>query len=169
MVGGGVLEHFAATRDPLDSRGWAQQMLRLPQELGIADRVAWTGGFPLESDRASLYLRAADACVLPFDQGIFLNNSSFAAAAAHGLPMLTTRGATLEPAFRHGENVFLCPPRDPELLAAAIETLLGDPDLCRRLGAGALRLAQEWFSWDKAIERTLAAFDSAPASGGAAG
>ena len=47
----------------------------------------------------TLYLCAADICVLPFNVGVRLNNSSFAAAAAHGLPIVTTRGEMLESAL----------------------------------------------------------------------
>src|SRR5207253_4470800 len=98
---------------------------------------------------------SADLCVLPFDRGVQLNNSSFAAAAAHGLPIITTQGTMVEQPFVHQENVFLCPPRSPEVMATAIGTIMGNPDLRQRLCVGALQLVQEWFSWDKAIERTI--------------
>jgi len=88
-----------------------------------------------------------------------MNNSTFAAAAAHGLPIISTRGKTLERFFLHEKNVFLCAPRDPEALAAAIQTVMDRPELRTRLASGALKLADEWFSWDTAAERTLAALD----------
>ena len=94
--------------------------------------------------------------MLPFDDGVSMNNSTFAAAAAHGLPIITTRGAVLEEPFVHGDNVFLCPPRDPDALADAIEVLMSRPELRERLAAGACKMTTEWFSWDKAIERTIA-------------
>jgi glycosyltransferase involved in cell wall biosynthesis len=88
---------------------------------------------------------------------VCIHNSSFAAAVAHGLPVLTTRGETLEGAFVDRENVLLCPPRDPEALARLIETFLEEPKLQERLRTGALAMAREWFSWERAIERTMAA------------
>jgi len=79
--------------------------------------------------------------------------------ASRGRPVISTRGKTLERFFLHGENVFLCPPRDPDALAAAIQSLMDRADLRARLGLGALKLSEEWFSWDRAVERTLAALD----------
>ena len=99
----------------------------------------------------------ADACVLPFDAGVTLARSSFAAAAAHGLPIVTTKGNSLESPFVDHKNVLLCPPKDPKALGIAIESLMRNPDLRRRLREGAFELAQEWFSWDKAVGRTIEA------------
>ena len=61
--------------------------------------------------------------------------------------------------FLHEENIFLCPPRDPEALAAAIQTLMDREELRGRLASGALKLANEWLPWDRAVERTLAALN----------
>jgi glycosyltransferase involved in cell wall biosynthesis len=130
---------------------YAEAVAKLPKELGIADRVVWVGEYAWDSEDASVYLRAADLCVLPFDIGVYLNNSSFAAAAVHELPIITTRGPTLEAPFLHAENVWLCPPKDPAELAAAIETLIDDPELRRRLGRGSGDLARTWFTWNRAV------------------
>ncbi|MGQ0811833.1 MAG: glycosyltransferase family 4 protein [Nitrospiraceae bacterium] len=137
---------------------YEREMLGLPERLGISDKVMWLQGYDSDSEEASTYLHAADACVLPFDQGVALSRSSFAAAAAHALPIITTRGPRLERPFRHEENVLLCEPKDPEGLARAIRSLMEFPDLRRRLQDGARQLADEWFSWHKVIERTIQTF-----------
>ena len=147
---GGVI-----ARKDLDHPAYSDHLLELSKQLGIEDRITWTGGYSWESYDASLYLRAADAFVLSSDVGVQLNNSSFAAAAAHGLPIVATRGSILENPFVHRENVLLCPPKNPELMAAAIEALMDESALREQLRAGALRLAEEWFSWEKAIDRTI--------------
>ena len=108
---------------------------------------------------AHCYLHAADACVLPFDQGITLNRSSFAGAVAHRLPIITTKGDTLESPFVDGKNVLLCRPKDPEGLATAIESVICDRELRQRLSEGALEMASKWFSWEKAIEQTIGALN----------
>ncbi|MGH7233320.1 MAG: glycosyltransferase, partial [Nitrospiraceae bacterium] len=130
----------------------------LTKRLGIGDRVVFTGYYPSDSDQGSMYLRAADACVLPFHEGVMLNRSSVAAATAHGLPLITTKGETLESPFINGKNVLLCPPQNATLLAAAIKCVVSDPGLRQQLHLGALQLAHDWFSWDKTVERTLETF-----------
>jgi glycosyltransferase involved in cell wall biosynthesis len=145
-------------RDGVSGNWSIESVHQLGASLGISDHVVWTGEYPWDSDEASTYLHAADAAVLPFRSGVHLNNSSLAGVAAHGLPLITTRGDVLEAPFRDGENVLLCPPEDPEELAIAMEKVLVDVDLRRRLGAGMATLAQEWLSWGASVERTVAAF-----------
>jgi glycosyltransferase involved in cell wall biosynthesis len=137
---------------------YVQELQDLTKQLGIADRIIWTGYYPTDSDQASLYLRGADACVLPFDAGVYLNNSSFTAAAAHGLPIVTTKGEFVELPFIDQKNVLLCPPKEPEALAAAINSLISRPELRQQLSTGALEMARQWFSWDEAIKRTIEIF-----------
>jgi polysaccharide biosynthesis protein PslF len=140
-------------------REYRKELQQLSEQLGIKDRVRWTGDFAWDSDEASLYLRAADLCVLPFVSGIYLAHSSFGAAAAHGLPIITTQPEVLESPLVDRENLFLCPPKKPEILADAIETLINNPDLRQRISAGALRLAEDRFSWEKATDRILKALE----------
>ncbi len=138
---------------------YAEELRELAGRLGVAERVTWMGYLPLETDDASVYFRSADACVLPFDAGIHLNNSTFSVAATHGVPIVTTRPEVLDPGIRDGENVLLCPPREPEALAAAVETLMDDEGLRRRLGRGALELARARLSWERVMDQTLEIFE----------
>jgi len=149
MIGGSI----GLSNNP----SYAQEIYALGKTLGIADKVIWTGEYAWDSDDGSLYLHAADACVLPFNEGVTLNRSSLAAAASHGLPIVTTRGVFLESPFIHQKNMLLCSPQDPRSLALVIDSLIDNPELCQRLHRGALELAHAWFSWDKAVERTIAA------------
>jgi len=136
---------------------YAQEIYELGKTLSITDKVIWTGEYASDSDEASMYLHAADACVFPFNDGVTLNRSSLGAAASHGLPIVTTKGTLLESPFIHQKNMLLCPPEDPRALALAIDSLITNPELRQRLHMGALTLAHEWFSWDKALERTIEA------------
>jgi glycosyltransferase involved in cell wall biosynthesis len=137
------------------------RLYELARALQVDNGVVWTGEYPWDSDLGSIYLRAADVAVLPFDSGVHLNNSSFAGVAAHGLPTITTRGVDLEIPFLDGENVLLCPPTDAGAVAAAMERLLLDAGLRARLRGGIESLANERFSWDSSIDRTIAVFDAA--------
>jgi glycosyltransferase involved in cell wall biosynthesis len=149
IIGGNIGENHGSS--------YLDKIHQLSNRLGIAQKIIWTGEYASDSDRPSLYFRAADACVFPFVSGVTLNRSSVAAAAAHGLPIVTTRGEILESPFVDGENVFLCPPRDPQSIAAALESLITNPALRQKLSTGALKLAAQYFSWQSALERTIQA------------
>jgi glycosyltransferase involved in cell wall biosynthesis len=97
--------------------------------------------------------------VLPFDDGVSMINSTLA-PTAHGWPIISTHGKSLERFPLHGGNVFLCPPRDPEALAGSIQTVLNRAELKARLRSGPLELSGEWFSWNGVVDRTLAALTS---------
>jgi len=151
MVGGDI--------DLTNTSAYIREIHMMPKKMGIGDKIKWIGGYAWDSDEASGYLRTADLCVLPFDSGVSLHNSSFAAAAAHGLPIITTRGETLEQPFIHQRNVFLCPPKNAEAMALAMETLIDNPAIRENLRAGVLEFAKEWYSWETATELTIATFD----------
>jgi glycosyltransferase involved in cell wall biosynthesis len=131
-------------------------MRDLSKQLDLDEKIIWTGEYTWDNDEASVYLHAADVGILPFDRGVRLNNSSFAAMTSHGLPIITTQGAWVESPFVHGKNVFLCHPKDPDSMRLAIETLVDTPNLRQHLRLGALTLAQEWFSWESATKHTIA-------------
>ena len=59
------------------------------------------------------------------------------------------------------ETGLLVPPRDVAALRAALERLLGDEELRKRLGAAARERARTHFSWDRVTDATLAAYDEA--------
>lgn len=145
LIGGTVHE--------AEHQHYAREVRGLMEPLGITGRLSWTGEFAWDSTEASELLHAADLCVLPYDSGVCSHNCSFVGAAAHGLPIITTRGADLEEMFRDGENVLLVPPESPDALAEAIQTLVNDPVLRQRLSLGAARLAAEHFTWEVALTR----------------
>ncbi len=156
LIGGGASHGFSG---PVSHES---QLQNLAARLGLAPRIAWTGELAWDSVEASTYLRAADLCVLPFQNGVDLNNSSFATAAAHALPIVSTEAASLARAFVHRENVFLCPPQNARAMASAIEEVAGDAELRQRLGRGAFQMSERWFNWERAIRQTVEGLRGAP-------
>ena len=132
---------------------YARSLHELSHKTGGANRIVWIGH--CNDEKSSLYLYSADICVLPFNVGVRLNNSSFAAAAAHSLPIVTTRGEILEVPFIDGENVRLCPPKDPAAMTEAINELINYPELRSRLRSGVQRLMEQCFAADRIINSTL--------------
>jgi len=141
---------------------YAQQIEALIDELGLSERVMWTGYTPQEEVSANLL--ASDICVLPYRDGASFRRGSFMAALVHGLPIVTTStgllAADLEsaapglPRLRDGENVLLVPPDDAAALAEAIARLADSPELRKRLGQGAKEMSKA-FGWDRIAEKTL--------------
>jgi glycosyltransferase involved in cell wall biosynthesis len=64
-----------------------------------------------------------------------------------------------------GETGLLVPPRDPAALREALERLLGDAELRRRLGAAARESVRRRLGWEAVTTATLHAYEDAVGSG----
>jgi glycosyltransferase involved in cell wall biosynthesis len=157
LMVGGFRQHNCSAKITKVSMEYEQQMKQRPAALGIAEDVIWTGNCPPDGGQASGYFAAADTCVLPFDSGVHLNNSSIACAAAHEIPLVTTSCESTESIFQDGHNVKTCPPKDAAALSWAIEAVVENSSLRSRLRRGASELARDWFCWETAVRRTIAA------------
>jgi len=74
-------------------------------------------------------------------------------AQSQGLACVATRVSAIPELLEDGTNALLADAGDTQALAAAMTTLMSDPDLRERLGsAGRLRVAQE-FRFDCGIDR----------------
>lgn len=127
-----------------------QQTLSIEQALrdhGLdGNDVEWTGA--LRHPEVSRLLSACDVMILPFVDGVSTRRTSAVSALQHGLPLLTTRGASLQPWFVQGENVYLSPTGDRQGLADGLVELARRPDLRARLAQGGRRLYETYFGWD---------------------
>lgn len=159
MAGGGRDAKAAALAGRLAE--YEEGMQALARELGVAEKIIWPAGYETDGDeQVGRQLLAADLAVLPFDDGAELRRSSIAVVAAAGLPLVTTRPSAAEPAFTDRHNVLLCPPRDPQSLAAAIAAVADDATLRGELRQGALALAESHFSWRRAISAMVDALSA---------
>jgi glycosyltransferase involved in cell wall biosynthesis len=79
-------------------------------------------------------------------------------AMAHARPVVATGVGGLLDLVVDGETGLVVPPRDPAALRAALERLLADGELRRRLGAAGRERARERFSWDVVTDATVAAY-----------
>jgi glycosyltransferase involved in cell wall biosynthesis len=128
-------------------------------ELGIADRVTFTGLVPPE--RVPGLLRQASVLVLPNRASAI--STSFTSPLklfeymAAGRPIVASDLPSLREVLHDQVDALLVPPGDAGALAAAIRTLLADPALARRL-AGAAAAAVPQYGWDRRAERLEALF-----------
>ena len=74
--------------------------------------------------------------------------------------VVTTDAVGCREAVTHMDNGLLVPPKDPNALANALELLLNDPELRRRLANRGRERAINEFATEKVCEQTLAVFRS---------
>ena len=82
-------------------------------------------------------------------------------AMAHGRAVVATPVGGIPSLVDDGVTGLLVPPGNPKALREAIERLLGDPPLRRRLGGAARERVRELCSWERVTEATLHAYASA--------
>jgi glycosyltransferase involved in cell wall biosynthesis len=80
-------------------------------------------------------------------------------AAASGLPIIATDIRGCRQVVEDGETGYLVPRRDPAALTAAMQTLIRDGELRRRMGKAGLLKAEAEFDERTVIARVLHAYD----------
>ena len=131
----------------------------LAAEVGVADRIAWLGETS-DADLPVLY-HLADLFVLPASHPSEAFGLVQVEAMAAGVPSICTElGTGTSYVNREGVTGRVVPPRDPQALAEAINSLLTDPARRAALGAAArVRVAAE-FDLDVMVARVLALYET---------
>ena len=136
------------------------QLRELAERAGIADRTQWAGAIARPELLARL--RAADLFVLASrvardgDRDGLPN--VLLEAQSQGLPCVATRVSAIPELIEDGVTGLLCPSGDPDALAAALERLLRDRSLRRRLGAAGERRVRSEFSSVTGADRLVEKF-----------
>jgi glycosyltransferase involved in cell wall biosynthesis len=129
--------------------------------LGLGSRVTLAG----QQTNPETWLQAMDVFCLPSyaNEGV---PQAILQAMLCGLPIVTTPvGAILE-AVTDSRSALVVPPKDAAALAAAIERLLGDPELASRLGMAARTEAVQRFSKASMLDRMERVFEESMRSSG---
>jgi glycosyltransferase involved in cell wall biosynthesis len=143
----GVLELVEAARGlPLVVAGDGPLRDRVPGALGMVPHDRLLG----------LYERAA-VVVCPSRREGF--GVVCAEAMAHGRPVVACAVGGLLDLVVDGETGLLVPPGDVPALRAALERLLADRELRERLGRAGRERARASFSWERATELTVRAYE----------
>jgi glycosyltransferase involved in cell wall biosynthesis len=121
-------------------------------------QVSGARGFVPHDELQRLYARAAVVACPSRREGFGV---ACLEAMAHGRPVVATRVGGLLDLVVDGETGIAVPPRDPAALRSALERLLADPELRRRLGEAGRDRARTHFSWQKVTDATLAAYAEA--------
>ncbi len=117
--------------------------------------VEWIG----QRDDVEVVLASAHVACLPsyYREGL---PKSLLEGLAAGLPIVTTDVPGCRETVLVGENGLLVPPHDPQRLAEALATLIGDADMRVRFGMRSRQLAEAEFGTAKVSEATLALYRS---------
>ena len=124
----------------------------------LRDHVPFARGFVPHDELQQLYARAAVVACPSRREGFGVTCLE---AMAHGRPVVATRVGGLLDLVVDGETGIVVPPRDPAALRSALERLLADPDLRRRLGSAGRERARTQFSWEAVTDATVAAYAEA--------
>jgi glycosyltransferase involved in cell wall biosynthesis len=116
----------------------------LARKLGIDERVLWVPRY-VESEEVAAWMGLASVAVFPYRE--VFQSGALAIAQTFGVPVVATQVGAMPEAV--GGSGLLVPPGDPEALAAALLSVLEDPDLARRLGECAREDARERFAWER--------------------
>ena len=124
----------------------------------LRDSVPGAVGFVAPSELGAYFERAAVVVCPSHREGYGVVARE---AMAHGRPVVASSVGGLLDAIEDGVTGILVPPHDSAALRAAVESLLADAGLRRRLGSAARAVAQERLSWALATAQTLDAYRAA--------
>ena len=142
---------LAGVPDPENPGSIPEDRLRRWHEEGA---VEWCGH---RNDIAALWAESHLAVLPTHGEGL---PKSLLEAAACGRPIVATDVPGCREIVRDGETGLLVPPHDAVALADAIDRLVGDHALRRRLGARAREVAVAEFSEERVVAATLALYRS---------
>jgi glycosyltransferase involved in cell wall biosynthesis len=123
----------------------------------LRDRVPGARGFVAHDELERLYGRAAVVAVPSRREGFGV---VCAEAMAHGRPVVASAVGGLLDLVVDGETGILVPPGDVDALREALERLLGDEALRRRMGDAGRARVRTHFSWDAVTDAMIATYRS---------
>jgi len=134
---------------------------RFVSSLSLDSRVRFRGFVPPRERSAEIV--KADLLVIPLLDSttarLFTSPLKLFEAMASGRPLVASDLPSIREILTHEENALLVPPGDAPALAAAIERLVSDRDLSRRLVARAFEDAKA-YSWDRRAEAVSSFLES---------
>lgn len=130
-----------------------ERVKRLATELDLAARIRFEGFVPppeLDSEK-----RQASVFVIPnldsTTARLFTSPLKLFEAMVSGRPIVASDLPSIREVLEDGVNALLVPAGDPRAFAAAINKLLAEPDLAKRLASRAFEDVKA-FSWDRRAE-----------------
>ncbi|HXV31345.1 MAG TPA: glycosyltransferase, partial [Sinorhizobium sp.] len=146
-------EHIGAGELTKDLRAMADKF-------GLAERVRWNGAL----DQKDVLARYRDsdifalACRIAADGDRDGLPNVLVEASSQRLACVSTAVSGVPELLADGENGLVVPPEDPRALAVALEQLIRDPALRRRLGAAAAERVRRDFDHHSSVSQLIGLF-----------
>jgi glycosyltransferase involved in cell wall biosynthesis len=138
--------------------GLGEELLARAEEAGAGANIE-LAGFVGRDELPELYRRADVFCSpAQYEGGVA---TVYCEAMACGCPVVASTAGGAPEAVVEGETGLLVPPLDVDATAEALDRILGDPALRRRMAESSRLRAEELFAMDKVIARIVAAYEQA--------
>ena len=148
--------------DHIGAGDLTKDLRELADQLGLARRVAWHGALD-QKDVLARYRESdifALACRVAADGDRDGLPNVLVEASSQRLACVSTRVSGIPELLEDDENGLVVPPEDPRALAAALERLIRDPVLRRRLGTAAERRVRAEFDHHSIVSQLSDLFES---------
>ncbi len=172
-----VIEAFAALHEKYPgarlviagSGPTGERLEQLARDLGLEQKVRFTGELPYTSRERVELFQAADIFLMP-NRRSPLNDLEgfgivFLEANACGVPVIGGNDGGVPEAIAHGRSGFVVDARTPGPVTDVLDRLMGDAVLRERLGAQGRQRVVDDFSWERMAERFEAALDGLTGEG----
>lgn len=127
------------------------------RQLKIFDSVVFHLQY-IPNEEVAAFFTLADVAVFPYR--MIYQSGALQVAYSFGKPVVATTVGDLSEVVKHGETGLLVPPCDAAALADALTALLGDQNLCRRMGRQARELSETHHSWEQVGHRVRQVYDN---------
>ena len=129
-----------------------EKLINYAESIGISKKVNFLGFCENVSD----YLKISDLFVLSsISEGL---SNALLEAMACGLPVVATKVSGNVDLIEDGINGFLVEPGNPKALASAIEKVLNDENLSKKMGEANRKKIEKYYSLEKVVSSYIAIY-----------
>jgi len=140
---------IAGTADPGNPASVPQGQIDAWKQTDLVEWWGWQDDMPSALAKADIF------CLPSYREGV---PNALLEACASGLPIVTTDVPGCRDVVTNGSNGLLVPVQNALALANALETLITDPELRRKMGMAGCEIAVNKFSQTKVNAETLAVY-----------
>lgn len=151
---GSFLDHHLVCVGPPDAsdKAWWHYLQETTSKSAFSNRIHWIG----EVDDIRPWYGMADVLVMPSENESF--GRVLVEAMAVGVPVVATLGGGVPEIIRHGKDGLLARPGNAMEIADAINKILGEESLKKRLITSAMERAEK-FGLDTHVENMIKVFE----------